>query len=212
MKRSGNHFQIEHLVEAVLNSGSPYATASPDMRSLAEEVRSFDCGNLRAVVLGGGTGLSTVVGGNSQLADWPSNPNVGLKQLFPCLDVVVCTTDDGRSTGKLLKHLPMIGIGDLRKLCLSMILPDNIEKEYGIDGPQRRALLRLIHRVFNHRFPEGSADCRPVRDPLLVAPRSLRDACPDPSQVFCAGWVPSSHPEGTGPRSPPAGTAWATCC
>jgi len=205
MKRSGNHFQIEHLVEAVLNSGSPYATASPDMRSLAEEVRSFDCGNLRAVVLGGGTGLSTVVGGNSQLADWPSHPNVGLKQLFPCLDVVVCTTDDGRSTGKLLKHLPMIGIGDLRKLCLSMILPDNIEKEYGIDGPQRRALLRLIHRVFNHRFPEGSADCRPVRDPLLVAPRSLRDACPRPLASLLRRLGTFLTPGGDGPTITPGG-------
>ena len=115
---------IEQLIEAVLNSRFNSATVPPVLQGMADEVNSFNCTEKRVVLLGGGTGLSTVVGGNSQLAQWPDNPNTGLKQIFPRLDVIVCTTDDGRSTGKLLKQLPMIGIGDIRKLCLSMIVPD----------------------------------------------------------------------------------------
>ncbi len=205
MNKSGNHFQVEELLEAVLNSDSAYATTSPDLRSLAAEVHTFDCSRVRAVVFGGGTGLSTVVGGNSQLADWPNNPNVGLKQLFPLLDVVVCTTDDGRSTGEFLKQLPMIGIGDLRKLCLSMILPENCEKSYGIDSRQRRMLLHFIHGVFNHRFPEGSVSYRQMADPLLAVPESLRGACPKPLAQLLRMLGTFMTPEGEGPTVRPGG-------
>lgn len=205
MQKSGEQFQAEQLIEAVLNGGSPPATLSPDMRSLAGEVHSFDCARLRAVVLGGGTGLSTVVGGNAQRADWPANPTVGLKRVFPRLDVVVCTTDDGRSTGELLKQLPMIGIGDVRKLCLSMILPENLETEYGIDGSHRRALIRLIHTLFNHRFTGGSAQYRQMADPLLVVPEPLRDACPKPLRHLLRRLGRFFTPRGDGPTVHPGG-------
>ena len=105
------------------------------------------------MAFGGGTGLSTVVGGNSQLDDWPDNPFIGLKQDFPFLDVVVCTTDDGGSTGLLLQQLPIIGIGDLRKLLLSLILHDELRATYGLGELEAMHLVRLIHRIFNHRFP-----------------------------------------------------------
>jgi len=205
MKKSGVQIQIEQLIEAVLNSGSSYATVSPDMQSLAAEVHTFDCSKVRVVVLGGGTGLSTVVGGNAQLADWPRNPNVGLKQVFPHLDVVVCTTDDGRSTGEFLKQLPMIGIGDMRKLCLSMILPENLEREYSIDVSHRRALIRLIHSIFNHRFPEGAAHYRQMADPLLVVPESLRPACPKPFSKLLRLLGTFLTPQGEGPTVHPGG-------
>jgi len=205
MKKSGVHVPIEQLIEAVLNSGSPYVTVSPDMQSLAAEVHTFDCGKVRVVVLGGGTGLSTVVGGNAQLADWPHNPHVGLKQVFPHLDVVVCTTDDGRSTGEFLKQLPMIGIGDMRKLCLSMMLPENLEREYGIDASRRRGLVRLIHSIFNHRFSEGSAHYRQMADPLLVVPESLREACPKPLANLLRQLGRCLTPQGDGPTVHPGG-------
>lgn len=205
MKRSGNHFPIEELLEAVLNSDTAYATRSTDLLNLAEEARACECSAVRTVVFGGGTGLSTVIGGNSQLADWPNNAAIGLKQLFPLLDVVVCTTDDGRSTGEFLKQLPMIGIGDLRKLCLSMILPDRLETHYGIDRSQRRALLRLIHRIFNHRFPEGSLHYRQMADPLLAAPESLRGACPKPLTQLLRMLGSFMTPGGQGPTVPPGG-------
>ena len=203
MNKSGVHVPIEQLIEAVLNGGTPYATVSPDMQSLAAEVHTFDCSKVRVVVLGGGTGLSTVVGGNAQLADWPNNPHVGLKQVFPHLDVVVCTTDDGRSTGEFLKQLPMIGIGDVRKLCLSMMLPENLEREYGIDASRRRGLVRLIHGIFNHRFAEGSAHYRQMADPLLVVPESLREACPKPLANLLRLLGRCLTPRGDGPTVHP---------
>jgi uncharacterized cofD-like protein len=169
---------IEQLIDAVIHCRYNTAPVTPALQSMAEEVLSFDCDEKRVVLLGGGTGLSTVVGGNSQLAHWPENPNTGLKQVFPRLNVVVCTTDDGRSTGKLLKQLPMIGIGDIRKLCLSMIVPGRLQKTYRIDRNQRRDLLHLIHAVFNHRFTENTTDAPEISNPLLAAPEALRSACP----------------------------------
>lgn len=170
---------IEQLIEAVLNSRFNSSTVPAVLQGMADEVNSCNCTEKRVVLLGGGTGLSTVVGGNSQLAQWPDNPNTGLKQIFPRLDVIVCTTDDGRSTGKLLKQLPMIGIGDIRKLCLSMIVPARLEETYRIDNIRRRELIRLIHVVFNHRFIDGTLTAPEIADPLLAAPPELRCACPD---------------------------------
>jgi len=170
---------IEQLIEAVINSSFNAADVPPTLKSIAEEVRTFNCSEKRVVLLGGGTGLSTVVGGNSQHPQWPENPNIGLKQLFPRLDVIVCTTDDGRSTGKLLKQMPMIGIGDIRKLCLSMIVPERLDSIYTIDRNRRRDLIALIHAVFNHRFPEDCTKAPQIAEPLLAAPAALRKACPD---------------------------------
>ncbi len=199
------NFQPEQLVEAVLNSGSTQPPLPEHLHSLIQQVHEFDCSDMRVVVFGGGTGLSTVVGGNSQLADWLNNPNVGLKQIFPHLDVVVCTTDDGRSTGEFLKQLPMIGIGDVRKLCLSMLDPKNLAAEYGIDGPHREALIRLIHCIFNHRFSEGSSSYRHVADPLLVAPETLRNACPKPLADLLRSLGTFLTPKGDGPTVQPGG-------
>jgi uncharacterized cofD-like protein len=91
----------------------------------------------------------------------------------------VCTTDDGRSTGKLLKQLPMIGIGDIRKLCLSMIVPARLEDTYRINSTHRRELIRLIHTVFNHRFSDSTLTAPEIADPLLAVPPELRGACPN---------------------------------
>ena len=86
-------FQAEQLVEAVLNSHLPHTSFPTHLHKWVQKVHEFDCSNRQVLVLGGGTGLSTIVGGNSRLADWPDNPDVGLKRMFPHLHVVVCTTD-----------------------------------------------------------------------------------------------------------------------
>jgi uncharacterized cofD-like protein len=205
VKARDSNFQTEELIEAVLNSSATHPPLPEHLHSLIQKVHEFDCSNMRVVVFGGGTGLSTVVGGNSQIADWLNNPNVGLKQIFPRLDVVVCTTDDGRSTGEFLKQLPMIGIGDARKLCLSMLDPKNLAAEYGIDGPHREALIRLIHCIFNHRFAEGFTSYRHVADPLLVAPKSLRNACPKPLHDLLRSLGTFLTPRGDGPTVHPGG-------
>ena len=198
-------FKIEQLVELVLSSTAADVPPPGDMQKLIQQVHEFDCSNMQVVVFGGGTGLSTVVGGNSQLAAWPDNPAVGLKREFPQLDVVVCTTDDGRSTGEFLKQLPMIGIGDMRKLCVSMVLPGNLEKKYGITGQQSSMLIRLLHCIFNHRFPEGAGSYAPVADPLLVAPARLRKVCPPPLKDLLRSLGTFMTPKGRGPTVKPGG-------
>ena len=169
---------VERLVEYILTGHSGNG-ADPELAALAEQARQFDVSRMRVVVIGGGTGLSTVVGGNSHLPTWPEYPNAGLKREFPHLTSIVCTTDDGGSTGGLLQKLPLIAVGDLRKLLLSSVLPLNLQKTYGLNAKAASALLRVIHTVFNHRVCRGAASFRELRDPLKVVPAELRSACPE---------------------------------
>jgi uncharacterized cofD-like protein len=175
------------------------------VQDLARRVLSLDVGETRVVILGGGTGLSTVLGGNSQLTDWPDHPFGGLKQLFRQLDVVVCTTDDGGSTGLLVQQLPMIGIGDLRKSCLSLISAARLQKTYGLSEAEIRDVVRVIQRIFNHRFTGAPADAHVLRDPLRAAPPSWRASCPRRLAAALRGLGGYVSRGGRGPRIAPAG-------
>jgi len=90
------------------------------------------------------------------------------------VSVGVCTTDDGGSTGELVRRLPMIGIGDLRKVLLSMI---DRKKLAGIYGSEALAL-RVIQKVFLHRFGSRIPRHEEVRDPVRVLKPALRNSCP----------------------------------
>jgi uncharacterized cofD-like protein len=170
----------EQLAEAVLKySSGDYRAVHADPGAV-QEVLDLDLRDTRVVILGGGTGLSTVVGGNAGMADWAERPFVGLKQEFPHLDVVVCTTDDGGSTGRILKQLPMVAIGDLRKSFVSLIRMEALQRRYGFGAERCRDLTRLIQCVFTYRFDPNRADRRILKDPLRAAPRDLRPACPRP--------------------------------
>jgi len=203
MKTSQVGQYVNQLLETVINRTIPRGPNLSSISSLAEEVYAFECRNTRVVTFGGGTGLSTVLGGNSQLDDWPENPFVGLKQEFPLLDVVVCTTDDGGSTGLLLQQLPMIGIGDLRKLLLSLVLRENLQKTYGLDDVLTRQIIRVIHCIFNHRFQKGFRDFRYVVNPLLVVPQHLRRYCPEPLTSLLSSLGRYVSPGGEGPTIVP---------
>ncbi len=205
MKRGQLGKYVEQLLEAVINGAAPQGPEKGAISRLTRDVHGFTCKNTRVVAFGGGTGLSTVVGGNSQLDDWPDNPFIGLKQEFPFLDVVVCTTDDGGSTGLLLQQLPIIGIGDLRKLLLSLILHDELRTTYGLGEVETRQLVCLIHRIFNHRFAAGRNDFRYVANPLLVAPESLRRSCPGPLARLLCSLGQYVAPRGNGPIIKPGG-------
>lgn len=196
---------VDQLLEMVINRLSPRGLQGSSVSSLADEVYASECRTRRVVTFGGGTGLSTVLGGNSQLGDWPENPFVGLKQEFPLLDIVVCTTDDGGSTGLLLKELPMIGIGDFRKLLLSLILRENLQQAYGLDDLQTRQLIRVIHCIFNHRFPKGVRDFHCVVNPLHVVPRHLQGYCPEPLASLFSSLGRYVAPGGEGPILEPGG-------
>lgn len=204
-RAAGSRFPFEPLVEAVLHGSAAGGESARGVQELARQALSVDVSRTRVVILGGGTGLSTVVGGNSQLIDWPQHPFGGLKRMFPRLDVVVCTTDDGGSTGLLVQQLPMIGIGDLRKSCLSLISGERLQATYGLSGSEIRDLVRVIQRIFNHRFAGGPDDARILRDPLRAAPPAGRACCP--RQLAAAfrelgGYVSKG---GRGPRIEPAG-------
>ncbi|SEM20187.1 conserved hypothetical protein, cofD-related [Syntrophus gentianae] len=205
MKTSEIGQYVDQLLEMVIHQTIPKGPDRSSIFRLADEVHSSECRDKRVVIFGGGTGLSTVVGGNSRLDDWPGNPFVGLKEEFSVLDVIVCTTDDGGSTGLLLQELPMIGIGDFRKLLLSLVLRENLQRIYGLDDVLTRQIIRIIHRIFNHRFPNGFRDFRFVANPLLVVPRELRRYCPKDLASLLSSLGRYVSPGGEGPVIAPAG-------
>ena len=202
MQNDGPYVDIDQLIEAVANSAT---SGTARLAAEAAGVRAYDCSRARVVVLGGGTGLSTVIGGNSRLPAWPDSPEAGLKKTFPLLDVVVCTTDDGGSTGRFLQDLPLIGIGDLRKACISMVRPGAIQETYGVSPQQSLAILRLIHGVFNYRFPPDCRSFRIAADPLLAVPAALRAECPARLARELRGLGRFLTPSGAGPTIAPAG-------
>lgn len=197
---------IEHLMEFLL-TGTRASNAPPETTKLAEQILRFDLRDTRVVILGGGTGLSTIVGGNSQLPNWPGRSDMGVKQEFDNLDYVVCTTDDGGSTGKLLKLLPMIGVGDLRKLLLSSIQQKNLQRKYGVRGEQIYRVLCIIHHLFNYRFTLPTEDFTYYKNPLLLVSPDLRASCPKVLTSTLCELGTYVSPRGSGPTIPPAGHA-----
>jgi uncharacterized cofD-like protein len=167
--------KIEQIIKlALTGAGSAENSQSP------HNIRGADSSQYKTVILGGGTGLSTVVGGNSQLRSWPENPFAGLKQEFPQLTVIVCSTDDGGSTGRILQRLPMIGIGDLRKSFVSMIRMAELARTYRFSYREALTFARVMQQIFHYRFPSGEADPRILRNPVLAADAGLRERLPQP--------------------------------
>jgi uncharacterized cofD-like protein len=205
MKISKLGHYIDLLLEEVINQTTPSGHRNDSVYKLAREVLLSGCHNTRVVIFGGGTGLSTVLGGDSRIESWLENPFVGLKEEFPLLDVVVCTTDDGGSTGELMRQLPIIGIGDIRKVLLSLVLRGNIQKHYNLDDISIINLVRIIHTIFNRRFTPGFRDFRYVANPLLSVSPSLRRCCPEPLNRLFTTLGKYISPGGKGPVIEPGG-------
>src|SRR5271167_3582613 len=96
---------------------------------------------LRVVVIGGGTGLSTLLKGLkwyvSPSADRP-NAKSGTTEISD-LCAVVTVSDDGGSSGRLRKELNMLPPGDIRN-CIVALSEDEA----------------LLSKLFQHRFVKGS--------------------------------------------------------
>ncbi len=123
-----------------------------DLRQIAETLRTVDVQDLRVVALGGGTGLSRIVGDDSRRPEWKTTPFTGLKEVYPKLHSIVCVTDDGGSTGEMLKDFPLISLGDLRRVLLSSVRSTSLKKQYMLDDNKAVETAAALHSLFNCRF------------------------------------------------------------
>ncbi|MDG4474663.1 gluconeogenesis factor YvcK family protein [Thiovibrio frasassiensis] len=151
----------EKLIALAL-SGPPPAPPgmATELACLTAALNATQTKDVRVVVFGGGTGLSNLIGGDSRNPLWPADPFQGLKEVFPQTRAVVCVTDDGGSTGELLKDLPLIALGDLRHVLLSSIRQAQLHQQYDLDEQEALLACREIHALFNHRFTARPASSR----------------------------------------------------
>lgn len=144
---------VEKLIELVLVGPPP---CPPHIAAYLDDMASSLCGvdtsDLRVVVFGGGSGLSTVIGGDSRAVGWAADPFKGLKEFFPKITSIVCVTDDGGSTGELLRDLPIIALGDIRHVLLSSIRKEKLKEKYGLSSSEALQTAATLHTLFNYRF------------------------------------------------------------
>jgi uncharacterized cofD-like protein len=144
----------EKLVDLVIQ-GVPAGVHS-DARGVLEQLRQKLIGagadEAKVVIFGGGTGLSNILGGDSRRSGWADEPFCGLKKIFPRVRSIVCITDNGGSTGELLKDLPLIAIGDIRHVLLSSIQLSNLQKKYSLDSVEAHKVVSVLATIFNLRF------------------------------------------------------------
>jgi uncharacterized cofD-like protein len=115
-----------------------YSNQHPDLQPGSSTAANS---GLRVVVIGGGTGLSTLLKGlkwyvnspGERLSTEPGNPKIS------DLCAVVTVSDDGGSSGRLRKELNMLPPGDIRN-CIVALSEDEA----------------LLSKLFQHRFIKGS--------------------------------------------------------
>ncbi len=92
---------------------------------------------LRVVVLGGGTGLSTLLKGLKQYVPAPGEQPK--PPFISELSAIVTVTDDGGSSGRLRKEFNILPPGDIRN-CMVAVAEDEA----------------LLSKLFQYRFPRGA--------------------------------------------------------
>ena len=144
----------EKLVELVVNGVPELAEnkSSHLFRDFVNNIHRTTVNESKVVVFGGGTGLSNIIGGDSRQKSWVKEPFVGIKQIFPHTTAVVCVTDDGGSTGELLKDIPLIAIGDIRHVLLSSIQQERLAQKYGLSSGESIKTAAELFSIFNFRF------------------------------------------------------------
>lgn len=165
----------EKLVELVL-VGVPDGLPSEPTSSLKQVQDALirePVSDLNVVVFGGGTGLSTIIGGDSRSKTWINDPFSGLKALFPKTRSIVCVTDDGGSTGELLKDLPLIALGDIRHVLLSSIQLAKLENHYDLTESRALQCVEVLASIFNYRFSEPPEDCQQLLDDCGLATQEI---------------------------------------
>lgn len=146
----------EKIIDLVLR-GIPdnvHSIARTHLLTLRNELLETSVEEVKVVVFGGGTGLSNIVGGDSRRENWAINPFVGLKEIFPQTRSIVCVTDNGGSTGELLKDLPLVAVGDMRHVLLSSIKSRNLQKRYTVNSFEAGKIVATLAEMFNLRFAQ----------------------------------------------------------
>jgi len=165
----------EKLVELVL-AGVPDGLP-PEPSSSLQQVRDAlvrePVSDLNVVVFGGGTGLSTIIGGDSRSKTWVNDPFSGLKALFPKTRSIVCVTDDGGSTGELLKDLPLIALGDIRHVLLSSIQLAKLEELYGLTESGALQCVEVLASILNYRFTDPPDSCQQLLEDCGLATQKI---------------------------------------
>lgn len=149
----------EKLVDLVLND-IPKGTEQDSATLLAElrqKLTDTKVDKIKVVVFGGGTGLSNIIGGDCRQSGWEKRPFQGLKQVFPDTRAVVCITDDGGSTGELLKDVPIFALGDIRHVMLSSIQLAILQQKYDLNDVEALKLITQLSILFNFRFHNNPA-------------------------------------------------------
>jgi uncharacterized cofD-like protein len=170
---------LEKIVYLVLEGKGPWEETTPAFSRIVQEIRHYPTNAVKTVVFGGGTGLSSILSSAEAAVRGPSPARLsGLNRLFPELTVAVCMTDDGGSSGRILRCVPAIAVGDIRRAVLASVTSRGLSALYGSMDPSAiEAVVRFLHTAVNHRF---SLRARPhaVWNPLLLVPRQERDAIP----------------------------------
>jgi len=144
----------EKIIDLVLR-GVPnniHAQAHGQLLGLRQELLEKSVEDVKVVVFGGGTGLSNVIGGDSRRESWIRKPFAGLKEIFPHTKSIVCVTDNGGSTGELLKDLPLVAVGDLRHVLLSSVQLGKLQTLYDIGRTEAVRVASVLSDIFNLRY------------------------------------------------------------
>ncbi len=171
------HF-CEKCIDLVVN-GEPDNLAK-NVTAIFSRLREYLMGSnvadVRVVVFGGGSGLSNIIGGDSRREGWKKDPFNGLKAIFPRTKSIVCVTDDGGSTGEIIKDLPLIALGDIRHVLLSSVQEDALRREYGVSQSECLQIVTALFKIFNARFKENTIDYSALTEELNQHARVLPSA------------------------------------
>jgi uncharacterized cofD-like protein len=160
---------IREKIAALVLNGLPeglQGEAAAALKTFRAELNESTGEEVKVVVFGGGTGLSNIIGGDSRRQGWEKRPFEGLKRVFPQTKAVVCVTDNGGSTGQLLKDLDTIALGDIRHVLLSSIQALRLEQLYGLSRRDVQQVASNLGVIFNYRFQGPLADKHPAWEML----------------------------------------------
>ncbi len=166
------HEKLVELVLAGVPEGLPPEPSS-SLQQVKDALIREPVSDLNVVVFGGGTGLSTIIGGDSRSKTWINDPFSGLKALFPKTRSIVCVTDDGGSTGELLKDLPLIALGDIRHVLLSSIQLAKLEEHYDLTESGALQCVEVLASIFNYRFTDPPESCQQLLEDCGLATQKI---------------------------------------